>query len=221
MASVVDLCNIGLSHLGNARRVAAIDPPDGTAEADFCATFYPIARDELLESADWSFARARAALALLATNDSEVWTYAYAKPSDCIVPRRITTGDASQFEQDSEDFDSEGDVIYSNKENAVLLYTRLITDTTKYSPSFQVSLGYLLASYLAGPVIKGDEGAKASQSFRKVSGVGVPGSVAKDANKTSIANNPYPSGLLARNGNLGSTTPSNDPYTYGSGYGIN
>lgn len=221
MASAVDLCNIGLSHLGNARRVAAIDPPDGTAEADFCATFYPIARDELLESADWSFARTRAALALLTTNDSETWAYAYAKPSDCIMPRRIITGDATAYEQDSENFDCEGDVIYSNKEDAVLLYTRLITDTTKYSPSFQVSFGYLLASYLAGPIIKGDEGAKAGQAFRKASGVGAPGSVAKDANKTSVNSQAIPSALLARNGTYGSTTPSADAYAYGSGYALN
>ena len=221
MASQVDLCNIALSHLGNARRVAAIDPPDGTAEADFCATFYPIARDELLESADWSFARKREALALLSTNDSSTWAYAYQKPADCIMPRRIITGDSTAFEQDSEDFDCEGDIIYSNKEDAFLLYTRSITDTTKYSPSFQVSFGYLLASYLAGPIIKGEEGAKASQAFRKASGVSPPGSVAKDANKTSATVLLVPSAILARNGALGSTTPSTDAYAYGSGYAIN
>lgn len=221
MASEVALCNIALSHLGNARRVAAIDPPDGTAEADLCATFYPVARDELLESADWSFARKREPLALLSTNDSDTWAYAYQKPADCIMPRRITTGDSTAFEQDSENFDCEGDVIYSNKEDAVLLYTRSITDTTKYSPSFQVSFGYLLASYLAGPIIKGEEGAKAGQAFRKASGVGAPGSVAKDANKTFLNTKPIPSALLARNGTLGSTTPSADAYAYGSGYAIN
>jgi hypothetical protein len=40
-----------------------------------------------------------------------------------------------------------------------LRYTSRVTDTTKFSPLFNMSLSWLLASMLAGPVIKGDAGA--------------------------------------------------------------
>lgn len=221
MASAVDICNVALSHLGNARRVAAIDPPDGSAEADLCSTFYPIARDELLESGDWAFARTRVALAEDASNPSETWSYAYAKPSDCIMPRRVITSDATQYEQDSEPFDSEGELILANKAEAVLIYTRSITDTTKMPNSFRAALGYLLASYLAGPIIKGDEGAKASASLRKVASSIMATAMAQDANRTGATPQHYPGALAARNGLVGSTAPSNNEYQYESGYAIN
>jgi hypothetical protein len=51
------------------------------------------------------------------------------------------------------------DVIYTNQANAMLRYTSLISDTNKFSPLFVEALSWLLASYLAGPVIKGDAGA--------------------------------------------------------------
>lgn len=220
MASIVDVCNAALSHLGNARRIAAIDPPDGTTEADLAAVFYPMALAEALEMSDWSFARKRQTLGLLATNESSVWLYAYAKPSDCMVVRRIPTGDTTMGEQDTEPFDVEGDVIYTNKADAVLVYTRPITDPTKFTPSFTTLMGYLVASYLAGPIIKGNEGAGASQAMRKAAGAILKTAITTDANKTNFDIPHSPSALNARNGAGGSSTPSTDSYTYGSGYGI-
>jgi hypothetical protein len=220
VASVVDICNLALSHLGNARRVAAIEPPDGSAEADLCASFFPIARDEMLEKADWSFARKRATLALLSENPSTVWQYAYAKPSDCLYPRRIPTGDMTKFERDSADFDVEGDIIYSNTVDAALIYTGPITDPTKFTPGFVTAMSYQLASYLAGPIIKGDEGIKASMNLRKAADNLALGAMTNDANKMSMDETPLPTALRARSGMDGSTTPSNSDYPYGSGYAV-
>lgn len=50
-------------------------------------------------------------------------------------------------------------VIYTDQPNAVLRYVTKVTDTTKFSPLFTVTLGWYLASMLAGPIIKGDAGA--------------------------------------------------------------
>ena len=49
MASVVDICNQALSHLGDSATVASIDPPEGSAQAEHCARFYPAALAALLE----------------------------------------------------------------------------------------------------------------------------------------------------------------------------
>lgn len=221
MSSVQGICNLALSHIGNPRRVVAIDPPDGSVEADLCATFYPQAVTEMLEMADWAFARKRVALSLLATNDSEIWAYAYGKPSDCLVPQRIPTGSPTAVGQDTEPFDVEGDIIFANKAEAVLMYTRPVTDSTKFSGTFTVALSYLLASHLAGPIIKGDEGAKAGVSYRKAAMDLARAAITLDANKTQAQPVHTPGALSARGGGGGIDATSTDDNRYGSGYVIN
>lgn len=52
-------------------------------------------------------------------------------------------------------------VIRTNQQNAMLRYTVRITDPTKFSPLFCATVAPMLASYLAGPIIKGQDGAAA------------------------------------------------------------
>jgi len=220
MASEVVICNLALSHLGNRARVASISPPDGSVEADYCARFYGHARDEMLEMADWAFARTRVALALAPANISDVWTYAYQLPSDCVLPRRIITSSGTDNETDSERFFQESDLLYTHKEGAVLAYTRAITDPTKFKPSFVTALSYLIAAYLAGPLIKNAEGAKAAVDLRAAAQKAALNSSANDANIDHNALDFYPSNLAARNGLAGSSQPAGGVYPYGSGYAI-
>lgn len=165
MASVVQICNMALSHLGSEAQVSSISPPDGSVEAGHCDTFYGQSRTEMLETGSWRFALKRATLAEV-TNDSEMWAYAYALPSDCLKPLRILTpGDTvtvftedestySPNDRSSDEFDVEGAVLFTNMPEAVMVYVRDVTDTTKFTPSFTSALSYLLASYLAGPIVK-------------------------------------------------------------------
>jgi hypothetical protein len=53
-------------------------------------------------------------------------------------------------------------IVLTNVPNAVLRYTTLVDDTTKFSPLFTMALSFLLASMLAGPLIKGDAGMQAA-----------------------------------------------------------
>ena len=59
MSSVVDICNIALSRLGDRATVTSIDPPEGSAQADHCRRFYPIALKTILATYNWSFATTR------------------------------------------------------------------------------------------------------------------------------------------------------------------
>ena len=220
MSSVQGICNLALSHIGSSRRIASIDPPDGSFEADLCSTFYPQAVTETLELHDWSFARKRIALGLMATNDNDIWAYAYGLPSDCLVPQRIPTGDSTQVGQDTEPFDVEGTTILTNKAEAVLVYTQPVSDSTKFSGTFTVALSYLLASHLAGPIIKGDEGAKAAVSYRKAAMDLARAAITLDANKTQSQPEHMPSALIARGSGTGIGASSSDDNRYGSGYGI-
>lgn len=171
MASEVDICNLSLGYLGDDATVSSLDPPEGSAQADHCAKFYPIARDSLLEMHEWGFATRRIALADLGS-DWPQWAYAYAKPNDalkCLAvldPEADDDLDPKPYLLEAQD-DGSG-LIYTNQENAVLRYTTRVTDTTRFSPLFVETLSWLLASKLGGPVLKGETGAAASRAAYKM-----------------------------------------------------
>lgn len=163
MASSVDISNLALGAIGDPATVSKIDPPEGSVHAEKCSKWYPIARDALLERFPWSFAKRRAALAEV-LNPLNNWLYAYALPNDCVRPRAVLEETASD-ESAAQPFDVETDasgvkVLYTNVQNAQLLYTRRVTDATKFTPLFTLALVELLAAYLAGPVLKGTTGVK-------------------------------------------------------------
>lgn len=157
MASVVDISNLALAHLGDEATVSAISPSDGSAQADHCARFYPIARDICLERHDWNFARRRAVLSETANTPPETWSYEYAMPANVIRVLMVMdeNGDENRPMTFMQGTDSSGaKVIWTNEENATLLYTHAVTDTTKFSALFVMCVSCLLSSFLAGPITK-------------------------------------------------------------------
>ena len=183
MATEVDICNLALAHLGDDATIASLNPPEGSAQAEKAARFYPIARNTLLEMHTWNFAAKRGNLALTA-NTLDQWDYAYVAPADMMTPvavisptaqndyaTRMSSGDtpggitsnysptivAGQYTP--QQFAVEGTLIYTNQENAMLRYQAAVTDASAFSPLFVITLSWHLASMLAGPVIKGDQGA--------------------------------------------------------------
>jgi len=215
MASEVDICNVALGHLGDTATVSSINPPEGSAQSEHCARFYPIARDSLLELHAWNFATTRASLALLGSAWPE-WQYCYASPSDALNLLAILPPDVSDdysvgnnygFTQtgvpligsgtytpqtfSQETLEDGTVVIYTNQEEAVCRYTRFVTDTTVFSPLFVDALTWYLASYLAGPILKGDIGAaEAKRCMGNAMGM-LAKAAASDANqrRTHIAQN--------------------------------
>ena len=192
MATEIDICNLALAHLGDDATIASIKPPEGSAQAEHAARYYPIARNSLLESHTWNFAAKRASLATT-VNTLEQWEYAYVAPADMMTPlailsptaqndysTRMSTGDtpggitsnysptivAGHYTPQA--FAVEGIYIYSNQENALLRYQSLVTDSTTFSPLFVVTLSWHLASMLAGPIIKGDQGMKQSKQCQEM-----------------------------------------------------
>lgn len=195
MASEVDICNLALGHLGDNATVASLDPPEGSAQAEHCARFYPIARDALLEMHDWNFATKRAQLALVGSAWNQ-WKYAYALPSDCmnviavldpdapddyagVLPMAYTqfgTVNAGQGIYTPQPYVCEVDsldreIVYTNQVDAILRYASYVTDTTRFSPLFTTTLSWQLAAYLAGPIIKGDAGAAEAKRCQQMAGI--------------------------------------------------
>lgn len=163
MASEIEVCNLALGHLGDDATVASIDPPEGSAQAEHCARFYPIARDTLLQSHGWNFATRRIQLAQMSAVPYG-WAYAYARPDGALDVFDIQFPETMDYAQQSYPFVCESDadgneVIYTDVENAVARYIVQVTDTTKFPPLFTLALSWQLASLLAGPILKGDAGA--------------------------------------------------------------
>jgi hypothetical protein len=172
MASEVDISNNALGYLGDSANVVSLSPPSGSVQAVHCARFYPLARDELLEMHPWGFAMRRIQLALLTETAPTPWTYTYAVPAGALNLLSITDPDAlddysvgvnNVGNYTPQNFVTESDatgaqVIYTNQQNAMLRYSARVTDTTQFSPLFTAGLTRLLASKLAGPVLKGAEG---------------------------------------------------------------
>lgn len=206
MASIVDIVNLALSHLGDEAQVISISPPDGTVQASHGGRFYPIARDQLLEMHPWTFATRRVTLAQLTDADQPEWAFSYALPNKCLRPLAVLPPDAWSDEK-SEDYKVESSadgarVLYTNVEQATLRYIQLVEDTTKFTPGFVMSLGRLLASLLAGPIIKGETGIKVSAAQLQIWTNELGNAKALDANtgQSSSYSTRIPDGVKARGG---------------------
>lgn len=211
MASEVDICNLALGHLGDNATVSSISPPEGSAQAEHCARFYPIARDALLEMHNWNFTMRRINLAQV-TNNWPEWKYAYALPADSIniiavMPPDAYNDYATKFvPTDTPSFahnyspmiaagryvpqpfavemgDDGNHILYTDQEEAMLRYTAYVTDTTVYSPLFVMALSWQLASLLAGPIIKGDAGAAEAKRCTQMAMGYMSQAEASDANQ--------------------------------------
>lgn len=213
MASAVDICNLALANLGDVATVSSISPPEGSVQAQHCARFYPIARNALLEMAPWDFATTRVVLAEVDNSWTE-WQYAYAMPSTVVNVIAVLPPDAqddysqvlaaptrfpARFGNDgllgtvytpqsyTVEVNADGQqIILTNQACAVLRCTVAVTDTSKFSALFVVALAWLLASMLAGPLIKGDAGAAQAKQCLQMFQVFEAQAEASDANQRRI-----------------------------------
>jgi hypothetical protein len=219
MPSEVDAVNTALSHLGSDAQITSISPPDGSTEAGYGKRFLATARRELIELAQWRFVQKRATLTVLATNPSDRWLYAYQLPSDCIKPVRVLTDSISSGTtvfnappsypntyyglraNDSEGapFDVEQNTLFTNEPEAVLVYKFDLADFNKWTPMGFSAMCYLLAAYMAGPIVRGKAGASAAQNYRQLAYDMANNAMVSDANNgTENYNEDTPQSVAAR-----------------------
>lgn len=220
----VDICNLALSYLGDSATVASIDPPEGSAQAQHCARFYPMALNLLLEAHQWNFTTKRAYLALVVNCFFDRWRFAYALPSDVtsvisVLPKACYPanyfdvalanywgwGEAwpLEFERDAlSDFQIETyngqQVILSNACDAIARYTVSTVQPGMFSALFTDALAWKLASMLAGPILKGDEGAAESKRCLGMYTGVLEQAKGQDANQRHGSHKPVPSSIRAR-----------------------
>lgn len=171
--SEIDICNLALANLGEQARVTSIDPSDGSREADLCAQFFGLARDQMLERHAWDFALRSVTPTKRSASPRVDYKCAYDYPDDALSILSVvrsdvdynykTMGNTGQ-QPYSVELDGNGDrVLLTDEENAMLLYVAKVTDSTQWSSLFVRALSWQLASHLAGPVLKGEEGMKMIQ----------------------------------------------------------
>lgn len=159
---------------------------------------------------NWNFSSKRLLLAEV-TNPTTEWEYAYALPSDSVHVVSVLADDARDdystriAPTDSPfyppviaageytpkhyciEVDSLGNkVLYTNQENAIARYQALVTDPTKFDPLFVMALSWHLASMLAGPLLKGDQGAAEGKRCIQMMGAYLAQARQSDSNQRNI-----------------------------------
>ena len=162
LVSPVQIVNMALSHIGAKDTIESLD--EASVEARTGKVWYNHARLSCLEAHGWTFARKRLELALDEEDAPLDWDYRYQYPSDCIVARRIVNFGLSSYNNWRVPYDNETDAIafevelastgdrhtiLTNQAEAVLLYTRDISDTYMFSNHFIHAMSYALAGYMA------------------------------------------------------------------------
>jgi len=160
MASAVDICNMALMRCGSSAVIASLT--EGSQEANLCNAFYAQCRDYVLRDYPWAFAQRQVPLAELAATAGEAngfpadWGYKYSYPSDCLMAHEVYSGIRNPRNDQRVPYkvmsDGVATAIYTDLEDAELVYTAKITDTTLFEPGFISALAYLLASEIALPL---------------------------------------------------------------------
>lgn len=160
MSSPVDICNIALSRLGDRATVTSISPSDGSAQADHCARFYPIALKTLLASHRWSFAISRAALAYL----GEVPVgegHMLAVPADCVsIIEVIDTQNPGADSHYRYEMYKGSRILVCESSDIWIRYLSSSVDSSIFPATFVDALAWLLASYLSGSMTPGSTGSQ-------------------------------------------------------------
>ena len=192
MASVVTICNIALSRIGDSASVSSIDPPDGSAQSEACYRLYPVALASCLDTHNWSFATKRAELSELAEGQvaKNPWCHAFALPADCRRVIDILNPECPRIKTHKHDFEvigaEFGSVILTNVKNPIVRYVMSDPKPSQFTGLFTDALAWLLASYLAGETIRGDSAFSYLQNCQKMYQQTIALAAKKDANLTHV-----------------------------------
>lgn len=144
MRSIVDLCNLALSHLAQGYVINEITEP--TKPANLCNTYYPICRRELLDNEhQWTFAVKRVRLNVDAGYE---FGTAYVLPSDKVRLFQLESGSHYYIE---------GNYLFTDDPAPILRYVHDVKDLALMPDSFKTALSYLLAGRIAGPLTQSEQ----------------------------------------------------------------
>lgn len=167
MTSQVEIYNMALSSVGTKQLVSL--PEEASREAELCNLWYDRIVQQILRAAFWPCGRAVARLALQKERDLSTiwqpgdpepgWQYTYSTPSDMIAPRYLTTFQRFALANATDN----SKVIYTNVEQALLIYTKDQPQINSWDPDFLMAVVHGLAAVIALPLHGKPDRAKLAQ----------------------------------------------------------
>ena len=159
MASKTEIANMSIGNLGIGKEIANLDT-EQSQEASACRRYFDTARDASLRDFPWPFAGVNASLNLVETSPNSEWAYSYRYPVDCVMVRRIMTGNKNDNPNEREPYsigkDDAGKLIFSDKASAEIEYTQQVIDSNFFSADFTIAFSFRLSAYTAPRLTKGD-----------------------------------------------------------------
>lgn len=199
MTAEVDVYNMALMRIGvYDSRVS--DPSEKTTEAGVCKFWFPIVRDYVLRDYPCNFAEKRASLAKVGDGPTN-WTYAYSLPADCVMVKGLVYPGSRNPRADQRipfqlgQSEAYGKLLYTDMDEAELVYTAKVTDLTQWDSISISGLAYRLAAEIAQPLSKKPDVAQAAMQgySREMANAG-----AHMANERGADPEPDPESLTAR-----------------------
>lgn len=169
-SSDTEICNMALGHLMVDNDISELST-ERSLEARSCRKYYETVRSQVLRDFPWPFAKRLVTLALVEEDPSDEWAYSYRYPSDCLMLRRILSGTRNDSRDTRvpylETGDDTGKLIYTDMEDAVMEYTKRITDVQVYPDDFVMMLTLRLSAVIAPQVTGGDPFKLGVQALQK------------------------------------------------------
>ena len=157
MATEASICNMALARIQVKQAIGSLT--DETPVARLCTRFYEQTRQALLREFPWPFSEQYYTLALVETQPNARWGYSYRYPTGAV---RINDVVSEQRIPDPKipfkiGSDSQGRLIYTDEEDAVIAANTDISDTAQMDPLFVDAFAWRMASELAAPLSESTE----------------------------------------------------------------
>lgn len=156
------IANLALTMMGQ-KQIAIITEEKPVAIR--CLGLWDASWQSFLESHDWKFARATKALALQTAEPAIDFKYSYSYPDNCLMPRVLVDFNnpfTLRIGNEPKIFDVVGNKIWTDVENAYLLYTANVTDYNLMPPTCAIAF----ANHYAIQLCIGMTGSKAVSKIR-------------------------------------------------------
>lgn len=153
--SPAQLGRLALGILGIETNLESLN--ENRPEAGVVSTFIDVARQQVLSSYDWGFARTTQVLSKSSSNPVNDWGYAYDAPSDMLIARAIINplGRTQDVPESQIQILNGRKTIMTDIPEASLIYTADLTDYSFFTAPCFMALAHLVAAY-AGPSLIGD-----------------------------------------------------------------
>lgn len=167
--SKTNLANQALLKLGQSSFISDFD--EQSTVASVIRQSYETCLKRVLRDFRWPFATKQVALALVSTDPTIEWSFAYRYPADCIMLRKFITGDRTDAQDNRIDFeivqDSQGGLVYCDEDEAVAEYTFFSEDVSRFPADFYNCVAELLGSEIAAAITSGDAAGLGATCFKR------------------------------------------------------